>query len=151
MERVWSHIRIALGSAGRSARASTSRRCRRRNSPGYQVDGIDAEHADVFLVVRVAVRRVARASMNMRIMMPTNRLISGTPAAFYDPRWLRAGSPLDWRAMAGNAPRRCWHSWQPWQRGICKLQNVKEAEEFESHSLRQLIRKASGTRAFNRE
>lgn len=41
------------------------------------------------------------------------------------------------RAMAGNAPRHAWHSQQRRSFGICKLQNLKEAGKFESHSLRQ--------------
>ena len=41
------------------------------------------------------------------------------------------------RAMAGNAPRHRWHSRQRRCFRICKLQNLKEAGKFESHSLRQ--------------
>jgi predicted nucleic acid-binding protein len=50
------------------------------------------------------------------------------------------GIGLSPRAIAGNAPRYRWHSRQRWQRGICNLQNLKGAGEFESHSLRQLPR-----------
>ena len=36
--------------------------------------------------------------------------------------------------MAGNAPRHSWHLRQLWHCAICKLQNLKDAQEFESHS-----------------
>ncbi len=65
--------------------------------------------------------------MNMRMMMPKNRLISGTMSTFYG---------LSARAIAGKAPRHRRHLWQRRQCGICNLQNLKEAQEFESHSLR---------------
>ena len=42
------------------------------------------------------------------------------------------------RAMAGNARRQPRHSRQRRHRGFCKLQNLKELEEFEPHPLRQL-------------
>ncbi len=41
--------------------------------------------------------------------------------------------------MAGNVPRHRWHPRQPWHCGICKLQNLKDAGEFESHSLRHTL------------
>src|SRR6266545_2584171 len=68
--------------------------------------------------------------MNMRMMMLKNRLISGTMSTFYG---------LSARAIAGKAPRHRRHLWQRRQCGICNLQNLKEAQEFESHSLRQLL------------
>ena len=37
--------------------------------------------------------------------------------------------------MGCKAPRQRWHSWQPRQRRFCKLQNLKELAEFESHPL----------------
>src|SRR4029450_2702584 len=39
-------------------------------------------------------------------------------------------------AIRCKARRHRWHLRQPWQRAICNLQNLKEAREFESHSLR---------------
>ena len=39
--------------------------------------------------------------------------------------------------MAGKARRYCRHLRQSWRCGICKLQILKQAPEFESHSLRQ--------------
>jgi hypothetical protein len=41
------------------------------------------------------------------------------------------------RAMAGDARRHRWHSWQWRHRGFCNLQNLKDVLESESHSLRQ--------------
>jgi hypothetical protein len=41
-------------------------------------------------------------------------------------------------AIRCKAQRQPWHLRQPWQCGICNLQNLKEARAFESHSLRQL-------------
>ena len=42
------------------------------------------------------------------------------------------------RAMACKAPRHRWHLRQPRHCGTCNLRNLKEAREFESHSLRQV-------------
>ena len=42
--------------------------------------------------------------------------------------------------MAGNARRQCWQRRQSRQPGLCKLQNLKELAEFESHPLRQTSR-----------
>jgi hypothetical protein len=41
-------------------------------------------------------------------------------------------------AIRCKARRHRWHFWHSRQCGICKLQNLKEPPEFESHSLRQL-------------
>ena len=38
--------------------------------------------------------------------------------------------------MAGKAPRHRWHLRHSWHYGICNLQNLKDGQEFESHSLR---------------
>ena len=52
-----------------------------------------------------------------------------------------AVSAMLWFSPAGaircKARRHRWHLRQPWHCGTCKLQNLKEAPEFESHSLRQ--------------
>jgi hypothetical protein len=42
-------------------------------------------------------------------------------------------------AKKGKAPRQRWHSWHSQQCGLCKLQNLKDARETESLSLRQFL------------
>jgi hypothetical protein len=42
-------------------------------------------------------------------------------------------------AIRCKARRHRWHLRQSWHCGICNLQNLKEAPEFESHSLRQTL------------
>jgi hypothetical protein len=42
-------------------------------------------------------------------------------------------------AIRCKARRHRWHLRQSWQRGICNLQNLKDAPESESHSLRQIL------------
>jgi hypothetical protein len=49
----------------------------------------------------------------------------------------RARSAQSAGAIRCKARRHRWHLRQPWQCGICNLQNPKETSESESHSLRQ--------------
>jgi hypothetical protein len=57
----------------------------------------------------------------------------------------RRWDPMPARAIAGKAPRHRWHSWHSRQRGICNLQNLKDAQE--SVSLVQELWRASACRA----
>lgn len=54
--------------------------------------------------------------------------------AFHSGSWYQSQ-----RAIACNARRQRWQSWQARQRGICKLQVLLTPQVFESLSLRQIF------------
>ncbi len=63
---------------------------------------------------------------------------AGTIMNDANPREIRATSRPQ-RAIAGNALRHRWQSWQCWQRRICDLQTLQPSEQFESHPHRHFL------------